>query len=104
LEKSSKKTDREEGWALLDRATGRHQAFTPVAGMIHTEYKSIVDDVDQWENTWFDVAAAALTRSFPEVGEVLISRRPPAKRPRPRRRRFISSRLTRPKTFSFSDS
>ncbi len=64
--------DRKEGWELLDRAAGRHLAVTPGRGSFATQYRGIVGAVDDWENTWFDVAEAALARLSPKVHAVLF--------------------------------
>lgn len=61
--------DRQEGWTLLDNATGRHMAMTPAKGTFSPNYKIVVESLDDWENTWFDVASAALSRKFPAVYE-----------------------------------
>jgi hypothetical protein len=59
--------DRQEGWGLLDTAAGRHLSLSPKAGSFSTEYRVIENELDGWENIWFDVADAALGRSFPAV-------------------------------------
>ena len=64
--------DRQEGWALLDKATGRHLAVSPGTGNFSTNYKTVVESLDDWENTWFDVADAALGRKFPAVRDRLF--------------------------------
>ena len=65
--------DRQEGWTLLDKATGRHLAVSPGAGTFSTNYKKVVESLDDWENTWFDVADAALGRKFPAVRDRLFT-------------------------------
>jgi len=55
-----------------ERAAGRHLALTPGSGSFQTQYRATVAEVDSWENTWFDVADAALSRSSPEVHGVLF--------------------------------
>lgn len=59
--------DRKEGWALLDAATGRHLAVPEASGTFQTQYNTVLDQLDDWENIWFDVADAALTRKAKEV-------------------------------------
>ena len=71
LRRGFSNADREEGWSLLDRAAGRSLEIAPAAGT-PTEYKPIIEAIDVWENTWFDVAEAALTRQFPAVKEALF--------------------------------
>jgi len=56
--------DRKEGWLLLDQATGRDRDFVLLAGT-GSPRKELVALVDGWENTWFDVADAALSRLCP---------------------------------------
>jgi hypothetical protein len=64
--------EREEGWALLDRATGRHMSLSPGQGNILTQYNVNIGKLDDWENNWFDVADAALKRKAPAVREKLF--------------------------------
>ena len=54
--------DRQEGWALLDAATGRHLAMPEISGTFQTQYNQVLNKLDEWENVWFDVADAALGR------------------------------------------
>ena len=64
--------DVEEGWTLLDQGAGRHQDVAPRSGTFRTEYKPIIEQIDEWENVWFDVAEAALTRHFPDIRKALF--------------------------------
>lgn len=64
--------DRQEGWSLLERAAGRHLAVSPSAGVVVDKLRKVVGEVDAWENTWFDVADAALKRQVPAVHQVLF--------------------------------
>ena len=66
------KADADEGWNLLDKAAGRHLEIDPSTGTFVTEYRPLIDAIDDWENTWFDVANAALQRLFPPVAETLF--------------------------------
>lgn len=59
--------DRQEGWSLMDRATGRHLAVVPGPGASPTRYHGLLVKVDGWENEWYDVAEAALKRRFPAL-------------------------------------
>ena len=56
--------DREEGFALVDKAVGRNLSLP--TGSSERD-KDLVAAVDAWENVWFDVADAALRRSHPEA-------------------------------------
>ena len=66
--------DRVEGWALFDRVVGR--VFpVPVGvgqGMLKSESLPIVQRIDAWENLWFEVADAALSRRFPTIRDMLL--------------------------------
>jgi len=59
--------DRQEGWGYLDIAAGRHLSITPGSGSFSTQYRPVENELDGWENIWFDVADAALGRLFPSV-------------------------------------
>lgn len=65
--------DRQEGWALLDKASGRHMAADADNTASASGYNTVVEGLDDWENTWFDVANAALGRKFPAVRDALFS-------------------------------
>ncbi|MCA9664096.1 MAG: hypothetical protein KC503_00865 [Myxococcales bacterium] len=56
-----------EGWSLFDAAAGRHLATER-----QPSRRSIQPMVDQWENTWFDVADAVLGRLAPTVHQRLF--------------------------------
>lgn len=64
-ERGFSEADRMEGWELFDRATGRHVSMRPIPSSGVT--KELLARIDAWENIWFDVASAALTRQFPEM-------------------------------------
>jgi hypothetical protein len=64
--------DRKEGWDLLDKATGRHVDALHGTATFSTNYNAVVEDLDDWENIWFDVAQAALNRKFPTVNDNLF--------------------------------
>ncbi len=61
--------EREEGWALLDLATGRHLSLSPGQGNFLAQYNTDIGQLDDWENIWFDVAEAALKRKAPTIYE-----------------------------------
>lgn len=60
------------GWALFDAASGR----TLKRSNIDCYEKTINFPalLDAWENTWFDVADAALSYRFPEVHKALFNK------------------------------
>jgi len=62
--------DRDEGWALFDKATGRHMGMQPQRFSGITQ--ELITRMDAWENIWFDVAGAALGHKFPEVRDTLF--------------------------------
>jgi hypothetical protein len=63
----------EEGWELFKTATGQ---FTTIDNMRNMPDKvniqELIGEIDNWENTWYDVANAALTRSFPKIQNELF--------------------------------
>lgn len=63
--------DRKEGFKLLDKAVGRDLALNLE---LETPDKNLVAEIDAWENIWFDVADAALARSYPEVHAKVLDR------------------------------
>jgi len=61
--------DRQEGWELLEKATGRHLAFDDVIRVAAAPNQALLAELDGWENVWFDVASAVLENRFPAVYE-----------------------------------
>ena len=66
--------DRAEGWALFDRVVGR---VFPVSvgvgqGVPKSESLPIIQQIDAWENLWFEVADAALSRQYPLIRDNLF--------------------------------
>jgi hypothetical protein len=44
----------------------------PGSGTFSTQYRGVLGALDDWENNWFDVADAALSRLYPAVHAVLF--------------------------------
>ncbi|MBU1219442.1 hypothetical protein KKF34_13390 [Myxococcota bacterium] len=60
------------GWALFDAASGRTLNRSNIE-----EYEKTINFpaiLDAWENTWFDVADAALSRRYPDVHKALFNK------------------------------
>ncbi len=65
--------DRKEGWALFDRATGRHLLVPVEPGADDSKLCAVVDALDRFENNWFDVVNAPLRRLFPAVHKEIFA-------------------------------
>jgi hypothetical protein len=59
--------DLEEGWRLLMEATGAKLNVSRVA-----PDPTLFEKLDAWENLWFPIVSAALSRHYPEVGEAMF--------------------------------
>jgi hypothetical protein len=55
--------DRDEGWALINEAT---KMRLDLPGRAPND-PSIIQELDEWENTWFGVAKAALENNFADA-------------------------------------
>ena len=62
---------RREGWDLFLKAGGR-EADLRDCGLSSNRVEELLDQLNAWENVWFDVADAALGRLHPEVRERLF--------------------------------
>ncbi|MBU1220520.1 hypothetical protein KKF34_02150 [Myxococcota bacterium] len=72
LQRGFNDTELEKGWELFGKATGRSlKSKTTEVGTI--DDKGIVAEIDNWENTWFDVADAALLKRYPRVHQELFT-------------------------------
>ncbi|MBU1220272.1 hypothetical protein KKF34_01285 [Myxococcota bacterium] len=60
-----------EGWQLFEKATGRSLGASSNPDVGATS--DLISAIDNWENTWFDVADAALSRKHPEVHKELFT-------------------------------
>lgn len=60
-------SDMDEGVKLLNAVIGARMSTSPVA----LESRD-VEKLDQWENVWFPIADATLTRNYPSVREKLF--------------------------------
>jgi hypothetical protein len=58
--------DWDEGWRLLQAATGEWLLREPLA---RPEDPTVIDELDAWENRWFPVAEATLRRRLPAVAD-----------------------------------
>ena len=61
--------DRREGWELFMTAAGRDLDMDDIVKVAASPNKQLIAEIDAWENVWFDVADAALSRKFPAVRE-----------------------------------
>jgi len=57
--------DLEEGWSLLRNVAKGHFDYLPTE---NTD-PSVIAELDLWENTWFPIVSASLSRRFPKVAE-----------------------------------
>jgi hypothetical protein len=65
--------DLEEGWELFKSATGQFSSIDNMKNMSNqVNINELIGEIDDWENTWYEVANAALTRSFPEIQKELF--------------------------------
>jgi hypothetical protein len=58
----------DEGWTLLRGVTSA-RLDTPGPAVVDP---AIIDALDAWENKWFPIVRASLTRHYPEVGQKLF--------------------------------
>lgn len=59
-------SDREEGWTLLKATSDVSFDFDPGPAQLNPK---IVKELDDWENQWFNIIDATLSRRYPEVRE-----------------------------------
>ncbi len=64
----------DEGWNLLREAAGwMFEIPDTENGILLADNSEMLTKLDAWENTWFDVADAALSRKFPIAHKKLFS-------------------------------
>lgn len=64
----------DEGWSLLREAAGwMFEIPNTENGILLADNSEMLTKLDAWENTWFDVADAALARKFPVIHKKLFA-------------------------------